>query len=339
MSVTLKDIAKKVGKTTTTVSRALNDYGDISPETKQIVRQAAEELGYIPNLMAQRLQKSRTDTLGFILPTFGPRFSDPFFSEFLAGIGNKASALGFDLLVSTRSPGDSEMEAYRAFVNGRRVDGFIIVRTRLNDPRIEYLQKELLPFAVFGRIEEENDFLLVDEDGQLGMENLVGHLLELGHRRFGVITPPSNFTFTQFRLNGIRLGLAKAGLSMDPLLLLEGDLTQRAGYRLGMQLLNQPQPPTAIIACNDLMAYGVISAAQELGLTVGQDISIAGFDDIPMSEHMHPPLTTLRQPIYKIGEMLCEMLVKSITGETLEQTQVILQPKLVVRQSTGAAPG
>jgi LacI family transcriptional regulator len=339
MSVTLKDIAKKVGKTTTTVSRALNDYGDISPETKQIVRQAAEELGYIPNLMAQRLQKSRTDTLGFILPTFGPRFSDPFFSEFLAGIGNKASALGFDLLVSTRSPGDSEMEAYRAFVNGRRVDGFIIVRTRLNDPRIEYLQKELLPFAVFGRIEEENDFLLVDEDGQLGMENLVSHLLELGHRRFGVITPPSNFTFTQFRLNGIRLGLAKAGLSMDPLLLLEGDLTQRAGYRLGMQLLNQPQPPTAIIACNDLMAYGVISAAQELGLTVGQDISIAGFDDIPMSEHMHPPLTTLRQPIYKIGEMLCEMLVKSITGETLEQTQVILQPKLVVRQSTGAAPG
>ena len=193
MPVTLKDIAKKVGKTTTTVSRALNDYGDISPETKQIVRQAAEELGYIPNLMAQRLQKSRTDTLGFILPTFGPRFSDPFFSEFLAGIGNKASALGFDLLVSTRTPGDSEMEAYRAFVNGRRVDGFIIVRTRLNDPRIEYLQKKLLPFAVFGRIEEDNDFMLVDEDGQLGMENLVSHLLDLGHRRFGVIT--SSFQF------------------------------------------------------------------------------------------------------------------------------------------------
>ena len=121
----------------------------------------------------------------------------------------------------------------------------------------------LLPFLE--RIEEDNDFLLVDEDGQLGMENLVRHLLDLGHRCFGVITPPSNFTFTQFRLDGIRHGLAQAGIAIDPPLLLEGDLTQRAGYRLGMQLLNHPQPPTAIIACNDLMAYGVISAAQERG--------------------------------------------------------------------------
>lgn len=339
MPVTLKDIAKKVGKTTTTVSRALNDHDDISPETKRLVKQAAEELGYIPSVVAQRLQKRRTDTLGFILPTFGPRFSDPFFSEFLAGIGNKASVLGYDLLVSTRPPGDSEMETYQSIVKGRRVDGFIIVRSRLHDARIEYLQKNNFPFAVFGRIEENNDFLLVDEDSQMGMELLVDHLLSLGHKRFGVITSPTHLTFTQFRLKGIRNRLSEVGLILDEDLLFEGDLTQRDGYRFGEKLLAHPNPPTAIIACNDLMAYGVMSAAQDRNLVVGKDVSIAGFDDIPMSEHTHPPLTTLRQPIYKIGELLCEMLVNSIIDKPLEQTKVILQPNLIVRQSTGKAPG
>lgn len=339
MPVTLKDIAKKVGKTTTTVSRALNDFDDISPETKRLVKQAAEELGYIPSVMAQRLQKRRTDTIGFILPTFGPRFSDPFFSEFLAGIGNKASVLGFDLLVSTRPPGDSEMETYQSIVKGRRVDGFIIVRSRLQDARIEYLKKNNFPFAVFGRIDQDNDFLLVDEDSQTGMELLVDHLLSLGHKRFGVITSPNHLTFTQFRLKGIRNRLSEVGLILDEDLLFEGDLTQRDGYRFGEKLLAHPNPPTAIIACNDLMAYGVMSAAQDRNLVVGKDVSIAGFDDIPMSEHTHPPLTTLRQPIYKIGELLCEMLVNSIIDKPLEQTKVILQPKLIIRQSTGRAPG
>ena len=112
-AVTIKEIAEKVGKSITTVSRALDDYDDVSQKTKELVRKVALEMGYTPNIVAQRLKKQRTDTIGFIIPTFGPRFSDPFFSEFLAGIGNKASAFGYDLLVSTRSPGEEEMQANR----------------------------------------------------------------------------------------------------------------------------------------------------------------------------------------------------------------------------------
>jgi LacI family transcriptional regulator len=285
--------------------------------------------------MAQRLQKQRTDTIGFILPTFGPRFSDPFFSELLAGIGNRASRYGYDLLVSTRAPGNAELEAYRSIVQGRRADGVIIVRTRLQDPRIEYLQNAQFKFVAFGRVDRYNDFYFVDEDSESGMKQLVDYLLELGHRRFGVITPPLDLTFTYYRLEGICQKLSEAGLSLDEEMVTNGDLTQRGGYQLARSLLDHPTPPTAIIACNDLMAYGAMSAAQERGLVVGKDISITGFDDIPMSEHTHPPLTTLHQPIYEIGEMLCEMLIKSLQGETLEQPQVLLSPALIIRQSCG----
>jgi LacI family transcriptional regulator len=337
MAVTIKDIAKKVGKSTTTVSRALHDYDDISPETKEKVRQAAAELGYSPSVLAQRLQKQRTDTIGFILPTYGPRFSDPFFSEFLAGIGNKAAQHGFDLLVLTRPPGESEMDSYRSKVRSRLVDGFIIVRTRLNDPRIEFLLEVGFPFVSFGRVDGMQDFPLVDEDGERGMRALVEYLLSLKHRRVSVITPPMNLNFANYRLRGIGSKLNEAGLDLDDSLVVNGDLTQRSGYELASALLSLPEPPTAIIACNDLMAFGAMSAAHERGLVVGRDISITGFDNIPMAEHSHPPLTTLHQPIYQIGEMLCDMLTKVIRGEPVDEMNIILQPELVIRHSCGVA--
>ena len=169
MSVTIKDIAKRVGKSVTTVSRALNNFDDVSQETKDLVQRTANEMGYVPNTLAQRLQKQSADTIGLVIPTFGPRFSDPFFSELLAGIGNKAAELGYDLLVSTRPPDDSEMLAYHQLVEGCRVDGFIVVRTRRQDARVDYLRGIKFPFVAFGRVEGELDFPYVDEDGDHGM--------------------------------------------------------------------------------------------------------------------------------------------------------------------------
>jgi LacI family transcriptional regulator len=335
MTVTIKDIAKKIGKSTTTVSRALNDYDDISRETKEIVRKAAADLGYSPNATAQRLQKRSADTVGFILPTFGPRFSDPFFSEFIAGIGNKLAEFGIDLLVSTRTPGGQELDAYKNNVQGRRVDGFIVVRTRLKDERINYLKRVGFPFVAFGRMNGEIDFPFVDEDGEKGMMLVVDHLLNLGHTRIGVITPPIHFTFSYYRISGIKKRLNEAGIQLNSNLIINGDLTQRGGFQQTQTLLDLPEPPTAIIAGNDLMAFGAMSAAQERGLIVGKDISITGFDDIPMAEHSHPPLTTINQPIYSIGSKVCEMLVKLINDEGLDNKQVILSPSLIVRQSTG----
>lgn len=337
MSATLKEIAQRVGRSVTTVSRALAGYDDVSEETRTLVRQVAQEMGYEPNIAARQLQKQRSDTLAIIVPTFGPRFSDPFFSELLAGLGNEAARHGFDLLVSTRPPGDDEQVTYLKNIRSRRVDGFILVRTRAQDPRIELLQQYQFPFVAFGRTEAGLDYPYVDEDSELGIRLVVEHLLQLGHTRLACLAAPPELMFARYRLRGFTETLQTHGLTVDPSLIVTGDLTQRQGRELAGQLLDRPNPPTAIVASNDLMALGAMSAAQERGLTVGQDISITGFDDIPPAEHAHPPLTTVNQPIYKIGTTVCQMLIKLILGQKIEQQQIIMQPSLVIRQSTGPA--
>ena len=337
MPITIKDIAQRVGKSTTTVSRALNDYDDISAETKALIRRVADEMGYSPNAFAQRLQKQRTDTLAFILPTFGPRFSDPFFSELLAGIGNKAAQYGFDLLVATRPPGEAEMDAYRFNIKGHRTDGFIIVRTRRHDPRIDFLKEAGFPFVAFGRTLNSDDFSYVDEDGELGMALVINHLYKLGHRRIACLLPPEELTFAYYRRRGIERESQKLGLSPNQISLEISDLTQRGGYQITQTLLDQARPPSAIVACNDLMAFGAMSAVQDRELQVGKDISITGFDDIPLAEHSHPPLTTVHQPVYQIGGMVTEMLVKKIRGQAIENERVLLRPSLIVRSSCGPA--
>ncbi len=337
MSATLKEIARRTGKSITTVSRALADYDDVSAETKALVRRVAEELGYTPNLLAQRLQKRRSETIGLIIPTFGPRFSDPFFSEFLAGVGNMAAEHGYDLLVSTQPPGERELQAYRQKVQSRQVDGFVIVRTRRQDARIRYLREIGFPFVAFGRTEGELDFPFVDVDGIQGMRLIGEHLIRLGHRRIACLAPPADLLFAEHRLIGLRQALAEHGLELPDSAIVLGDLTQKSGYQAAMRLLDSPQPPTAIVAFNDLMALGAMAALQERGLVVGRDVAVTGFDDIPMAEHSHPPLTTVHQPIYQIGKTVCEMLVRLLRDQELAPRQVILAPKLMVRQSCGAS--
>ena len=341
MPATIKDIARRIGKSTTTVSRALNGYDDVAPATKDLVRQVAEEMGYLPNTSAQRLQKRPSDTIGLVIPTSGPRFSDPFFSEFIAGIGNTAARTGYDLLVSTRAPGSGEIEAYISAVRTHRVDGFIVVRTRRKDPRIAWLRAGGFPFVAFGRVEPDDgelDFPYVDEDGAYGMKLVVEHLAALGHRRMAVIAPPEDLNFTRHRLAGVQGAWAALGLPAGDLAVVSGDLTQRGGYEQAAALLDAPQRPTAITACNDLMAFGAMRAALERGLTVGRDVSVTGFDNIPLAEYSHPPLTTVNQPIYQIASTLCTMLVRRLHEPSAPPEQVVLMPDLVIRQSTGPAP-
>lgn len=335
MSVTLKDIAQRVGKSVTTVSRALNDYDDVSPDTKVQVQRAAAEMGYQPDATAQRLQKRRTDTLGLVIPTLGTRTTDQFFSEFLSGISHKAHQLNYDLLVSSQPQGESELNAYRTMVSGKRVDGFILARTQRQDERIVYLTSREVPFVAFGRVEDKNEFPYIDVDGYYGMRLVAEHLLENGHRKIAFIAPDPIYNFTTYRLNGIMETLSKHGLQLEESHKLSGDLSQRSGYECANQVLDIPDPPTAIATGNDLMAFGAIKAAQERGLVVGRDIAITGFDDIPMAEDSNPPLTTVHQPVLKIGEMVCEMLVRKIRGETIDNERVILKPNLVVRKSSG----
>jgi LacI family transcriptional regulator len=335
MAVTIKDIAKRVGKSVTTVSRALHDFNDVSSETKALVRQTAVEMGYFPSSYAQRLQKQKSDTIGLIIPTYGPRFTDPFFSEFLAGVGTKAGSMGYDILVSTCPPGDQELSTYQNKVQTRRVDGFIIVRTRRQDARIEYLCQTGFPFVAFGRTEGSCDFPWVDEDSDLGMRLIVDHLAKRGYSKIAFLAAPDDLMFSRYRLKGFLNGLDTHKIPRISSLIIQSDLTHSGGYAKTLSLLNLPSPPDAIVSSNDLMAFGAISAAQEMGLQVGKDIAITGFDDTSMAEHSHPPLTTVHQPVYQIGGIVTEMLIRRIEGENQDKEKILLKPSLVIRQSCG----
>lgn len=332
---TLKDIAERLGLSITTVSRALAGYDDVAESTRQRVLCAADQMGYVPDVTAQRLQKGRTDTIGFVIPTFGPRFSDPFFSELLAGIGNEAAKQQFDLLVSTRSPDTpQEREAYRRMAEGRLVDGLLVVRTRVSDQRIAYLAEIGFPFVTFGRSDLRLDFPYVDVDGARGMELVAQHLLDLGHNQLAYISAPEGLMFCNHRHAGLEAVLQRSGLPFTPKQVATGDLTERGGFQAMNELLSLQPRPSAVLCCNDLMAIGAISAAQQRGLVVGRDIAITGFDDIPLAAHAHPPLTTVRQPVYDIGRRICSMLMQIIRGEDLSQRHVLLDPELVVRESS-----
>lgn len=336
MAVTLKDIAHEVGVSITTVSRALAGYGDVADETRQRVEKVANRLGYSPNLTARRLQKQRTDTLGFIIPTYGARFSDPFFSEFIAGLGNTAADHNYDLLVSTHAPeSDREWNAYQQAVQGGWVDGLIVVRTRVDDSRIDLLCENNFPFVAFGRTSGNNNFPCVDEDSEAGMSMLVGHFVALGHRRIGFITPPTDLMFGRLRLQGFKQTMAANGLQVNPEWVIAGDMTQRSGADAAERLLALKSKPTAIIAGNDLMAIGAMSHFQQQGYDITGDFSIGGFDDILPAAHANPPLTTIRQPIYDIACTICQMLIEILNGKRPHNRQILLTPTLVQRSSSG----
>jgi LacI family transcriptional regulator len=167
------------------------------------------------------------------------------------------------------------------------------------------------------------------------MRLLAYHLADLGHKNIAFIAAPDHLMFAHSRLLGLQNGLREKDINLDDKMNFVGDLTQRDGYRQTELLLDLPAPPTAIVACNDLMALGAISAAQKRGLVVGKDIAIVGFDDVPQAEHNHPSLTTIHQPIYQIGSMVCEMLIQHIKGELLEEKNILLKPTLMIRESCG----
>ncbi|PKL12568.1 MAG: LacI family transcriptional regulator [Spirochaetae bacterium HGW-Spirochaetae-8] len=331
--VTLKDIAVEVNRSVTTVSRALAGCSDVNKETAELVRTVAKRMGYVPNTYAQRLQKQTTDTVGIVAPPSSKGYAEPFFSEFLAGIGEKATEFGYDMLVAYARE-ENQMAIYRKLVEGRRVDGFILYRTLRNDPRVNYLHSIGFPFTSFGQVENLKDYAYIDEDGEYAMQMIARHLVDRGHRRIGCICPPLSVMYAYTRLNGLVKGLKELGLELDPELVREGYFDQKDGYEQALILLDHPNPPTAIVGFNDLIAFGVINAAKTRGLHIGSEFAVTGFDNGQMAAFYRPPLTTISQPTYEIGGLLLKLLIDNLGNTKDPKPQIFLRPKLIVRESS-----
>ncbi|MCK6539201.1 MAG: LacI family transcriptional regulator [Anaerolineales bacterium] len=335
MTPTIRDVAKRLKLSITTVSRALDGYDDVAEETRERVIRVAREMGYVPRGAARQLRRRRSEAIGYILPTIQPRFSDPFFSEFIAGLGDEAASNNFDLLVSTAPPGEAaEQLLYERWTHSRRVDGMALSRMRRNDWRVEFLSGKKLPFVTMGRSLNSSSHPYIEVDARSGFAALVGHLVERGHRRIAFIGAPPDLMLQSVRLEGYRDGLAAAGIPFDAKLVVEGNLTRQGGYEAARRLLATPDPPSAIIGINDLTAIGAMRAAHEKGLAIGRDLAVAGYDGIEDAEHSRPPLTTLNQPVYEIARRLVKMLLALIANESLAEPQILLQPELIIREST-----
>ncbi len=335
MPVTLKDIAERVGKSVPTVSRALGNFGDISPDTRREVQRVAAEMGYVPSAAARRLQKQQADNIALILPTTrNIRFSDPFFGDLLGGLVEGAVQHGFDVSIGM-DEGEDELQTYMKQIHSGRTDGFVIIRTQRQDSRIDLLRQKNVPFIAFGRVEGESDFPFVDEDGTFAIRQMVDHLASLGHTRIACITEPMFLTKAHHRYLGFIQGLEANGLGLDPDLVVEVNYRQRSGRLGAKNLLDLANPPTAIVTWNDLLALGAMSEAQSRGLIVGEDVSITGFDDIPLAEYAHPALTTIHQPAHQMGVMITDILIRLIGKKPIDTAQVIVKPELVIRQSSG----
>jgi LacI family transcriptional regulator len=337
MPIKLRDLAEKTGYSITTVSRALAGYDDVNHETRRHIIEMAQMLGYQPNHVARQLRSQRTQTLGFIIPTNDRVSAHDFFTQLLLGISDTAASEHYDVLISGQIPGEEEMNAYRRIVGGNRVDGMILARTRRHDERIAYLQTRKHPFVTSGRgaPSEPSDFPFIDLDSQTGIRLVTEHFLANGHQHIGLILPPDDIAYTEYRHQGYREALERAGLPYRADYVLYGDLLRDGGYACANRLLDQHPQITALVCCNDLMALGAIQALKTRGLRVGQDVGVSGFDDIPLAEYTQPSLTTIRQPIYEIGRQLVNMLVSIISGKSPAVTQVILPPELIVRESSG----
>lgn len=338
--VTLRDVARAAGFSVTTVSRALNGFDDVNESTRQHIERVAADLGYRPNLSARQLQTGRANILGFVIPTEAERLSEPFFVEFLTALSSAAAHYGYDLLVSAQAPGVGEEESYRRLAQGGRVDGMILVRVRQEDERVALLRSLDIPFVLFGRCGQSGSADWIDVDGEAGMRVATEHLIALGHRRIALVNGPGRYNFVTHRREGYEAALAAAGLPLDPALLLSVDhMREQDGVAAMERLLALDEPPTAVLAVTDLVAFGALSALRSAGLEAGAEVAVVGFDGVTHSAYSSPPLTTVAQPISEIGQRIVDIIVNRLAHPEEPPHQELVEPALIVRESSRGREG
>ncbi len=335
--ITLKHVAAKAGVRPETVSKVINGKAQVSPETEARIRQAIRELEYRPNLTARSLRTRQSRMIGYSWRPVPADQFNPILDKFLQSMVEAAGHFGYHILPFPCPPDHVQVEAYQEMVDTNRVDGFILSSTNVDDQRIAYLQKIQFPFVAFGRANEDWDFPYIDVDGTAGLRAATEHLLSLGHRRIAAIAWPEDSHTGTLRLQGYREAMVAADLPIDPAWITRGQHSAAFGWSATAGLLDLPTSrcPTAIVALSDLMAIGVMNAIQDRGLEVGRDVAVIGFDDVPMAQYLRPPLTTIRQPVWEIGQRAIAMLLQLLNGKPPTERHILIAPELVRRASSG----
>jgi LacI family transcriptional regulator len=331
----LKLLARSLGLSITTVSRALDGYSDVAPATRERVLAAARAANYRPNSAARSLRRRRAESVAVTLPTEPGHFGPPVFLNMLATCGQRLAEEGLDLMLLPTTSPVAERDIYRRLVDGGRADAMIVLRTRRDDERVSYLMERGIPFVTHGRTSRCDEHAYIDGDGAAGFREATALLASLGHRRIAHIAAPQDLTFAHLRRSGWLAGLAERGLEPRPERVAAP--TESGGYEAACRLLDQPEPPSALLCATDSMAIGALRALQERGLRAGRDVAVIGHDHLPTGAFTEPPLSTMEIASQDVGRRLADMLVARLGGRSHHDLQIILPIRQVPRATHGHA--
>lgn len=332
--LTQNQIAKLSRVSQATVSRVLRGDPRVNEELRQRVLAVIEQHGYVPDARAQSLRSQRTGILGLVVHRSPKQLArDPFFSALIASLIEFAGKAGYHLCVDVARAVHSQRAIYEELLRTRRVDGLILVEPQTQDERMPRLLEEGFPFVLIGRYEPMDAVYSVDNDNVGAGRMATEYLLRKGHQRIAYISGPSGLFVCEDRYTGYRQALQEAGACCPPELVVWGDFTEEHGYRAMNRLLNLPEPPTAVVAVDDLVAIGALRAAKERGVAVPQNLAVVGFNDSPFCQYTEPPLSSVAVDIRTLAQMATEVLIRQVEGREPSQRRTIVPCHLVERSS------
>lgn len=335
MKVTIKDVAKKVGVSIATVSLVLHGNSRISPETRKKVLKAIEELGYRPSQLARGLVMRRTGNIGFVLTEDHFLRTEPFYTRIFLGAEFGARDSDFFILLATIPSRFSADDLMPRFILQENIDG-LIVAGKVPKTFLERLEEYHLPVAFVDYYPAQGDASAVLIDNVDGAEQAVRHLIELGHRKIAFVGGDPEHPSIRDRYMGYRMALEKAGLPFvaDLVITNEQATGKKSGYRAMCRLLEKNVEFTALFACNDAMAIGVMECLKKRGIKIPEQVSIVGFDDIETDAFLDPPLTTISVPKYDMGTEAMRLVQELMGGQSPKNKKILVPVKLVERNST-----
>ncbi|MEW5961832.1 MAG: LacI family DNA-binding transcriptional regulator [Chloroflexota bacterium] len=333
--LTLEEIAKLAGVSRSTASRVVNDHVSVNPAVRARVQQIIQETGYHPDPAARSLAGRRSGIIGLVVPRAVQfLFTDPYYPRLMQGISRACNDNDYILSLFLFHTADDEQKIAGRVLRNQLVDGIIVSALPIDDPLVGQLLAHKVPFVMVGRPSDPAAVNFVDVDNVSGAYSAVSHLIRLGYRRLAAITCPLNTMVGQHRRQGYLNALADRGLPLDPALIAPGDFTEQGGY-LAMQRLI-PLRPEAVFVASDTMALGARRALRQAGLAVPGDVALVGYDDLPAAAVADPPLTTVRQPIRRLGAQAVENLLDVLKNGSQPPRQVVMTTELIIRQSCGS---
>ncbi|MCE7002706.1 LacI family transcriptional regulator [Kibdelosporangium philippinense] len=329
MRVTIAEVARRARVSKATVSRVLNNKGDVDAATAIRVREVIAATGYTPSARAVGLAKGRTQTVGMLVPGL----TWPWMGDVLQGVADVLEAKGYGLLLNTVNRGAESLTQFRKHVSANAFDGLLLVEPPDTLSYLSSLHESGFPMVMIDDRGHHPEFPSVATSNWEGAASAAQHLLNAGRKHLAVVTGPGQFGCTRDRTDGFQATVDKSGIPVDPRLLVEGDFTRDGGRDAFQSILDSGATVDGVFAQNDLMAVGVLDALRAAGRSVPDDVAVIGFDDIPVAAHTQPALTTVRQPSREMGEAAALMLLSRLAGEALPEEPQIIPTSLVVRES------